>query len=281
VGTKLQGVNLGYMGLDYELLVFPHPNHVLHADKQEGQKSWYQCPAISYIIDHPDGRVLWETGISSNWPEEWLPEWQWLIDLSAITPEVCLENRLKELGLGPDDFRYVVQGHLHTDHAGGLRLFQDAGAEIIVHEDEYRHVEQMQSAENFFVPGDFAFLKDIKKPTLVSGEEELMRGLTLMSFPGHTPGTMGMLINLEHTGPVLLTSDAVYTHDSYGPPPVGTPITWDVGQWAQSIEKVRQVAAEHEAFVFPGHSETGVQQHKDKEQTEFKPIQFQPGYVYE
>jgi glyoxylase-like metal-dependent hydrolase (beta-lactamase superfamily II) len=106
-----------------------------------------------------------------------------------------------------------------------------------------------------------------------------MRGLTLISVPGHTPGTMGLLIELEHTGAVLLTSDAMYTHDTYGPPAVGTPITWDIGHWGQSIEKIHRLAMEHEAFVFPGHSETGVRQHKDG--VEVKPIQFQPGYVYE
>ena len=73
---------------------------------------------------------------------------------------MCLENRLKELGLGPEDFRWVVMGHLHTDHAGGLRIFQDAGADIVVHEDEYNYVESMQDdSENFFAKVDFAFLE--------------------------------------------------------------------------------------------------------------------------
>jgi N-acyl homoserine lactone hydrolase len=278
MGIKLKGLNLGYMGIDYEVLVFPHPDHVLHTDKKEGQKTWYQCPAISYIIEHPDGLVLWETGISTQWPEEWLSEWQWLIDVNGITPEVCLENRLKEIGLGPDDFKYVIQGHLHTDHSGGLRLFQDAGAEIVVQEDEWKAVENLQAAENFFVPADFVLLKD-KKPTLVSGDTELMRDLRLVSVPGHTPGTQGCLVRLDHTGWVLLTSDALYTHDSYGPPPTGTPITWDVATWAQSVEKIRTLAQDHEAFIFPGHDETGIKQHK--EESEFQKIDFWPGYAYE
>jgi N-acyl homoserine lactone hydrolase len=71
----------------------------------------------------------------------------------------------------------------------------------------------------------------------------------------------------------------MYTHESYGPPPTGTPITWDVGHWTQSIEKIRKVATDHEAFIFPGHSETGVKQHK--EHSEFQKIEFWPGYVYE
>lgn len=280
MGTTMQGVNLGYLGLDYELLVFPHPNYILHTQQREAKHHWYKCPVISYIIDHPDGRILFETGTSAAWPEEWTAEWQFLVDLNEVTPESCLENRLKDLGLGPDDFRYVIMGHLHTDHAGGLRLFQDAGAEIIVHDHEYRAVENLQAPaiESFMNPVDFAVLKG-KKPTLVSGEEEVVGGVKLVELPGHTPGTMGILMRLDHTGWVLLTSDAMYTHDSYGPPATGTPITWDRGHWAASIEKIRQMAITNEALIFPGHSETGIKQFAGK--SEFQKLEFWPNYVYE
>ena len=76
MGIKLKGLQLGYMGMDYELMVFPHPNHALMAGgRREGQKTWYQCPALSYLIEHPDGLILWETGISPNWKAEWLAGW--------------------------------------------------------------------------------------------------------------------------------------------------------------------------------------------------------------
>jgi N-acyl homoserine lactone hydrolase len=237
MSIKLRGVHLGYMGLDYELFVFPHPSLVLNAQKQAGQKVWYHCPVLSFVIEHPNGLILWDTGISTELPAEWPPEWQWLIDLNEITPEVCLEKRLKQLNLGPDDFRYVIQSHLHCDHAGGLRLFESAGAEIIVHEAEYRHVEQMQAAEHFFVPADFALLRDLKKPTLVAGDEEFMHGVRLVNLPGHTPGSMGLLVDLDRTGWVLLAADAMYTHDSYGPPAVGSPITADAAKWAEPMRR--------------------------------------------
>ena len=59
----LKGVNFGYMGLDKSLLV----------EKPEFENVPYQCPAIAYIIEHPDGRILWETGVSAGAKEEWLP----------------------------------------------------------------------------------------------------------------------------------------------------------------------------------------------------------------
>jgi glyoxylase-like metal-dependent hydrolase (beta-lactamase superfamily II) len=93
--------------------------------------------------------------------------------------------------LGPDDFRYVVPSHLHADHAGGLRLFEDAGAEIVVQEAEYRHVENLCEPQRFWIPADFALLHDIKPPTLVAGDEELLSGVRLIHVPGHTPRVDG------------------------------------------------------------------------------------------
>ena len=240
----------------------------------------YQCPAIAYIIEHPDGRILWETGVSARAKDEWLAVWQELVDLSPVPPEVCLEHRLKELGLGPEDFRWVVMGHLHTDHAGGLRIFQDANVDIVVHEDEWRHVESMQEdSENFFAKVDFAFL-DGRSPTTVSGDSiDLARDVRLVSLPGHTPGQMGMLVRLDTTGWVMLTSDALYSHESYGPPAIGSPIVWESDKWRSSVETIRKLATENEAFIFPGHDETGIKQFADR--SEIRTIEFWPGYEYE
>jgi len=285
MGTKVIGLNLGYMGGDRELLVFPHPNYILTSQRREATHVWCKIPALGYIIEHPDGRVLFETGISSQWREEWPQVWQYLLDMSEVTPEVCLEARLKELKLGPEDFKYVVMGHLHLDHAGGLRLFEEAGTEIVVHEDEYKHVLQLQLDEekqqaNFYAysPRDWAFLNR-RRPLTVYGDQELLKDLWLVSLPGHTPGTMGLMVRLPHTGWVLMTSDALYTHESYGPPPVGTPVTWNTEKWRQSVEKIRRLASSRDAFIFPGHDERGIKHTGEK--TEFKEIKYHPGYVYE
>jgi glyoxylase-like metal-dependent hydrolase (beta-lactamase superfamily II) len=184
------------------------PELGLNVNRRAGPKHWLRCPVLSYVIEHPDGLLLWDTGISPEWPSEWLDAWQILIDLSEITPEVCLLSRLKADGLGPEDFRYVVQSHLHADHAGGLRIFQSAGAEIIVQEAEYRHVESLREPQRFWVPADFDLLHEVKPPTLVAGDEELMRGVRLIHLPGHSPGSMALLVELDHTGWVALTGDA-------------------------------------------------------------------------
>lgn len=270
MGIRLRGLTLGNMGIDHEMLVFPHPRYALSASRREGPKVWCQCPAISYVIDHPDGRVLWETGISTNFRVEWPQEWQQLIDLSEITPEVCLE--------GPEDFRYVVQGHLHCDHAGGLRLFEEAGATIVCHEDEHKFVSELETADFFYSRADWNFLGH-KRPLTTYGDQEILKDLWLVSLPGHTPGTMGLLARLDHTGWVMLTTDALFTHESYGPPPVGSPIIWDKEKWARSVEKIRRIATNRNAFVLPGHDRKGIQH--EGERFGIRDIRFDPGAVYE
>lgn len=269
MSVTVRGVNLGYMQLDRSLV----------ANRPDNVGVTYNCPAIAYIIETPDGRILWETGLSAHAAEAWPAEWLELVNLDKVTPESFIERRLADLGLGPDDFRYVVQGHLHTDHAGGLRIFEDAGAEIVVHEDEYDHVMSMEADDaDFFSRVDWAFLGD-KKPTLVTGDStELGSHVRLFHLPGHTPGQMAMQLELEHTGTVLLTSDALYVHDSYVEPGVEPQIYWDIEKWRTSLGKLRKMAQEQDALIFPGHDENAIQNFDGKH--ELKNITFSPGHAY-
>jgi len=270
MSVTLRGVNLGFMELDMSLL----------SNRAENAGVTYQCPALAYILETSEGRILWETGLSARATEEWLPEWQEVVGLDKVTPEAFIERRLAEMGLGPDDFRYVVMGHLHTDHAGGLRIFEDAGAEIVVHEDEYGYVMAMEEDKaNFFSKVDWAFLGE-KNPTLVTdGGTDLGPDVRLIHVPGHTPGQMAMQVRLENTGTVLLTSDALYVHDNYAEPVAEPQIYWDIDKWRSSCGRIRSLAEQEDAWIFPGHDETGIQHFNGRR--ELKAIDFSPGYTYE
>ncbi|AEA28098.1 beta-lactamase domain protein [Pseudonocardia dioxanivorans CB1190] len=268
MSVTVRGVHLGHMKLDLSLLSNrPHNTGVA-----------YDCPVIAYIIESPEGRILWETGVAPDAPAEWLPEWLEAVNLDQLGTDANIERRLAALGLGPEDFRYVVFGHLHTDHAGGLRLFEDAGAEIVVHEREYAHVMGLRESENFFNQVDWAFLGD-KKPTLVTDDgTELAGGVRLHHLPGHTPGQMAMQLELDTTGTVLLTSDALYHNDNYVESVAEPLIYWDVDLWRTSLEKIEKIAQENDALVFPGHDETAIA-HVDGTR-ELQPIKLARGYVY-
>jgi N-acyl homoserine lactone hydrolase len=279
MGIKVTGLNLGHMGMDSGLLGYPNPNDVLLPSRREGGGTkWYRCPSMAYIIEHPAGRILFDTGISTNFAEEWLPEWQGLIDLSEVNADTLLENALKKQGLGPDDFRYVILSHLHADHAGGARIFQDAGAEIVVHEDEHRAVTKVWEAENFFVRKDWNFLSQ-RSLNLMYGDQEILPDLWTVSLPGHTPGSMGVLLRLDTTGWVLLAGDSVATHGAYGPPSLPNFVNWNNESAAASCQKIEGFAADLDAFIFPGHDETGMKYENGN--LAIRQIDFSPGHSYE
>ena len=273
MAIRIKALRIAQWGLDLELLTFPNPEFILNTRRHESAKVWYVCPSLAYVIDHPDGLILWETGISRNALSEWLSGWQELIDISHVNTENLLESCLKSIGLGPEDFRYVIMGHLHCDHAGGLRLFEHAPAEIICHEDEYRTVMAREEDGDFYVRADWNFLAR-KRPVTISGDQEILQDLWLHSLPGHTPGSMGLSARLNASGWMMLLSDALYSHHGYGPPAVGSPIVWNGELWRRSIEKIRRLATERDAFVLPGHDEMGIKHEAGR--TELKAIQFAP-----
>lgn len=268
MGNTVRGLHLGYMGLDLGLL----------ADSADNAGVRYSCPVVAYVIETAEGRILWETGISDRFRDEWSQEVLDLVDLDGIAPEVYLPRRLAAVGLGPDDFRYVVLGHLHHDHAGGLRIFEGAGAEIVVHEDEYAHVTADELGPSYSA-ADWACLGD-RTPTLVSGAgTEIAGGVELIHLPGHTPGQMGLKLTLDHSGTVLLTSDALYHHSGYLSDPVAEPqIFWDLDRWRTSLSAVRDIARTEDAWLFPGHDETGIAHYDGR--AELRTIAFTPGHVY-
>ncbi len=218
-------------------------------------------------------------GNQASFASEWAADWLDLIDMTSVTPEVCLEQRLRSCGFGPEDVRYVIQGHLHCDHAGGLRLFETTGAAIVCHEDEWKFASQIERTDFFYSRSDWSFLAR-RRPVTVYGDQEILEDLWVVSLPGHTAGTMGLMVKLAHTGWVLLTTDALYLHESYGPPAVGSPIVWDREKWAASVEKIRRIGVARNAFIFPGHDLTGIQ-HLEGGIVGLRQIDLAPGLIYE
>jgi N-acyl homoserine lactone hydrolase len=220
---------------------------------QTPQTRWYKSPSLTLVIEHPDGNILFDTSCPRDWRDRWagtpIPN-DFVYD--NTTDEQFLDASLNRLGYELSDFGTIVASHLHYDHAGNLGLFANTGARIIAHEAE------VAGAMGF--AGDFhgAHIKrdyqDVDIET-VSGDVEIAPGVTLLELPGHTWGTMGVLVDLPDTGPVIFTSDAVYMRASYGPPALGSPIVWSSLDWLKSVEKIRRLAEKHNAMVVFGHDE--------------------------
>src|SRR5690606_13702364 len=91
------------------------------------------------------------------------------------------------------------------------------------------------------------------RATTVFGDQEIHRRLWTVSLPGHTWGSMGVAVELQHSGWVLLASDHIYLAGSYGEPFAGNLLNQNPGLWAQSALKVRRLVEKYSLTVCPGH----------------------------
>jgi glyoxylase-like metal-dependent hydrolase (beta-lactamase superfamily II) len=108
-------------------------------------------------------------------------------------------------------------------------------------------------------PGDHgAYIKaDLEVPAkrlrLVDQDEELVEGVNLINLPGHTPGLLGLAVELARDGTLIFPQDAVYTRANYGPPARLSGIVHDSLAFLDSVEKVRSLAGKSGGRVMFSH----------------------------
>ncbi len=144
-----------------------------------------RMPVYVHVIDHPNGRVLVDTGMTELHPAA--------ADLDPRIFPLTTHN----LDLSSIDL--VVNTHLHFDHCGGNHLFP--GKPIYVQRQE---LEDARSKE------DYTIREWVDAPGVeyfpVDGEFELLPGLRLVPAPGHTRGLQMIVIETGER-PIIVGGD--------------------------------------------------------------------------
>src|SRR5690554_5950008 len=87
-------------------------------------------PIAMYIIEHPRGLVVFDTGNSAKisgdgcvayWGEGYCKGYS-----PKMTREEAIDRQLEKTGHKVSDVKYVIYSHFHLDHAGNLEMFKDA-----------------------------------------------------------------------------------------------------------------------------------------------------------
>lgn len=210
-------------------------------------------PIVSFLVESDDGYVLYDTGNHPHTNENASATY------FSYRPEQLMPERLRQLGLSPDDIKYVVQSHLHSDHVGYLHLFKKA--RVYVSDVEFTQAMRLYCLRRFGGPikrADFDGILDAGLdwqliPPEVR-ETKICRGVTAVNFgPGHSFGVVGMLVELPRSGNFLMCSDAVYRQENIGPPVRPPNLLYDSLGYLKSIELIRRYAGEHDAKLLYGH----------------------------
>lgn len=153
------------------------------------------CPVYGFIIDHPGGPVLFDTGIGTDNEE---------IDEAYPATHHPLESALARIGVELNEVQMVINSHLHFDHCGNNRLFP--GVPMAVQETEFAATRQ----PGYTVPEwiDFPAAEWLQ----VDGEAEIVPGIRALPTPGHTPGHQSIVIT-NGVDVDVIAGQAVYDRD--------------------------------------------------------------------
>ena len=220
----------------------------------QGNIDW--APVGFYVIKHPRGNVIFDTGNNDETiknPDGW---WGPLAKGFGLkmTANDAMDAQLTKIGLKTSDIKYVVLGHMHLDHAGNMSRFPNAT--FVIQNDELKAAFWPDPGyAAYYIPGDF---QEAKKYNIIrlDGDLDLFgdKSVEIRRAPGHTPGSQFAVVRLPKTGTVVLTSDVVYFKESLEKnliPPI--PGTWSPMGMYEGYQKVRMVRDGEGAQVFFAH----------------------------
>jgi N-acyl homoserine lactone hydrolase len=189
-------------------------------------------PIHVFVIEHASGLVLFDSGQdrASVTDRDYYPSSPIMrlvyhrLARFEMRPDETVSAQLAGLGYRVQDVRWVVLSHLHQDHIGGLREL--TGARFVVSATEWDAMQAPRAEMAGFLPRQtdlpgatwdkvtFEPVSDAALAPFTSAHDLLGDGsLVLLPTPGHTAGSMSMLV---HGGadPLLLVGDLTYDVDA-------------------------------------------------------------------
>lgn len=167
----------------------------------------FRFPVFSLYIDHPEGKILIDTGFEKSWVERKLP-----FEKPTQTHAQQLVNQLARVGVKPEEIDVVVNSHLHFDHCSNNNLFPQA--KFVFSKSELRHAYVPDPWERLGYDADLVAIPGMKTELLELGsfEYEVASGITLIETPGHSVGHLSAIVRPggDHP-PMVFPFDVAYT----------------------------------------------------------------------
>jgi len=146
----------------------------------------------SLLIRNGDHTVLVETGMGNKLPEK-------AVQIYG-QPALLLEN-LSAAGVAPEDIDIVINSHLHFDHCGWNTLRKNGNivptfpnATYYAQRGEWRHAHENQRDASSFYIENYDPLVESGQMKLLDGNLEIVPGISVEVFPGHTRDLQAVLI---------------------------------------------------------------------------------------
>ena len=205
--------------------------------------------------------ILVDTGLGSKNDDKFKK-------MFAVERRATLLNSLSQLDLVPDDIHYVINTHLHFDHAGGNTCLDEQGqtvpafprAKYFVQQGEYNDaVRSNERTKASYRRENFTPLMHCNQWEFLEGDTELLPGLSVVVTGGHTEHHQ--VVKIESEGKVALYLGDLIPTVSHLPLPyiMGYDLyplqTLESKRWVldQACEEEWLLVFEHDPKISMGH----------------------------
>ena len=146
------------------------------------------------LVEHPDGLVLVDSGIGNK--EDGKFTGIYGVENAGTAGPTRLEDALLAVGYRPEDVRWVVNTHLHFDHAGGNTALRPDGSVALAFPEAIYVMQRREldfaahpneRTQASYLPPNFAPVAASGRLRLVDGETEIVPGISFLPTPGHVP----------------------------------------------------------------------------------------------
>ena len=235
----------------------PLPISALLPTYPKDQDHDIMIPINMWIIDHPMGLVVYDTGNNvaisdGNCTSHWNEGFCGLLQPSQTRDDV-IDKILERVGFSVGDVKIVITSHSHLDHIGNIEMFPDA-----IHVIQKKELYQAWWPEKFqrggaHVVADYDDARDFTYFEL-DGDYDLFGdgSVVVISTPGHTLGHQSVKVRMAETGTVILTQDAVWVKENLEGHPAG--LNYSILDYTNSVNRIKMIRDIENAQVWMGHS---------------------------
>jgi N-acyl homoserine lactone hydrolase len=226
-----------------------------------GDATLLDLPCPSFLIEHPKGLVLFDTGCNPKVIDDAIGYWGAFAEHLPLkwSKSDTLDKQIQGVGYKASDVKYVILSHSHLDHSGGLTYFPKA--RFLVGANELRYAYWPDPDRRW------AFILDDFIPTRAYDWLELDSDLDLFGdgalqflyTPGHTPGECSLMVNLPNRK-FLLTGDTVHLRAAIDQEAT-MPIDTDPIQAMKSLKRIKAIRDLQGATVWITHDPDDWKEH--------------------
>lgn len=210
-----------------------------------------------YLFEAAGRTILVDCGVGAQKARSPHPDWDMREDTTFL-------DSLRENGCRPEDIDIVITTHAHVDHVGWLTVRTAAGdwgptfpnAEYIFARAELDHFLSEHESDpdvNFGSTGDSVVpLMGRANVTRVEDGHQPVPGVTIRTYPGHTPGNAAVWLESGDESAVIC-GDTVHHPIQLRYPDWSSGFCLDPDSSAAGRRKLLNEVAERRSYLMPSH----------------------------